>query len=71
MQIINHLVPCPLLSAAALAGPVAVLAKPLEVNPLPFPNLVALYFQLMGALTCSVRNSQSTCIAKDGLMRVY
>jgi hypothetical protein len=45
----------PLLSAAVLAGPVVVPPNPPEVNPLPFPNPVALYFQLMGAPTCSVR----------------
>lgn len=58
----------PLLSAAVLAGPVAVSPNPLEVNPLPFPNPVALYFQLMGALTCSVRYLQPDYITTNGLM---
>lgn len=44
----------PLLPAAVLAGPVAAPAKPLDVGPLPFPNPIALYFEMMGAPSCSV-----------------
>ncbi|KAF7113804.1 hypothetical protein CNMCM5793_004859 [Aspergillus hiratsukae] len=43
----------PPLPAAVLAGPVAAPAKPDDVGPLPFPNPIAVYFEMMGAPSCS------------------
>lgn len=55
-----------LLSAAVLAGPVAeVPANTTDPNPDGLPNLVALFFTVLGAPACAVSHPHPISMTED------
>ncbi|EAW20829.1 uncharacterized protein NFIA_113600 [Aspergillus fischeri NRRL 181] len=63
---LSTILSAPLLSAAVLAGPVAeVPANTTDPNPEALPNLVALFFTILGAPACAVWHPHPTCMTED------
>lgn len=63
---LSTILSAPLLSAAVLAGPVAeVPANTTGPNPDGLPNLVALFFTILGAPACAVSHPHPISMTED------
>lgn len=63
---LSTILSAPLLSAAVLAGPVAeVPANTTDPNPDGLPNLVALFFTVLGAPACAVSHPHPISMTED------